>query len=63
MCGASVARLRLNAASSDAFAPSSSIETQRFIANGLSVIDRSSAMTSLIALGVSPCAPNEPRPP
>ena len=51
MCGASVVRLRWNAASSDVFAPSSSIDTQRFIANGLSVIVRSSAITSLIALG------------
>jgi hypothetical protein len=44
-------------------APSSSIDTHKFIANGFEVRERISAMTSLIASGARPCAPNEPSPP
>src|SRR6266849_6471040 len=49
---ASGARLLLNAFSSDVRAPSSSIETHKFIANGFDVRERISAIMSLIAPGV-----------
>src|SRR6266566_5260355 len=62
-CAASGARLRLNAFSSDVRAPSSSIETHRFIANGFDVSEPISAITFLIASGARPCAPNDPSPP
>src|SRR5712671_2693490 len=57
------ARLLLNAFSSDVRAPSSSIDTHRFIANGFDVRERISPTTSLIASGAKPCAPNDPSPP
>src|SRR5229473_602317 len=57
------ARLLLNAFSSDVRAPSSSIDTHRFIANGFDVRERICAMTSLVTSGVSPWAPNDPSPP
>src|SRR5215470_13351222 len=60
---ASGARLLLNAPSSDVRAPSSSIDTHKFIANGLDVSNRICAITSLIASGSKPCAPNDPSPP
>ena len=44
-------------------APSSSIATHKFIANGLDVRDRISAITSLMASGGKLCAPNDPSPP
>ena len=50
-----VATLFWKASSLAAAAPLSSIDTQRFIANDLSVIERSSAMTSFIAPGSKPC--------
>ena len=60
---ASGARHRLNARSSDVRAPSSSIDTHRFIANGLVVRERTCAITSLIRSGARLCAPNDPSPP
>src|SRR5579883_2056595 len=63
MCGAIRARLFAKSYAVEENAPASSIETQRFIANGFLVSERISAMTSLIALGAKPCAPNEPSPP
>src|SRR6266851_5331821 len=60
---ASGARLLLNAFSLDVRAPSSSIDTHKFIANGFDVRERISPMTSLIASGAKPCAPNDPSPP
>src|SRR5437899_3187817 len=49
---ASGARPLVNAVSSDGRAPSPSIETHKFIANGFDVRERISAITSLIAPGV-----------
>src|SRR5580700_3913904 len=63
MCREMEERLRENASLLELRAPSSSIETQRFIANGFEVSERISAMTSLMAAGLRPCAPNDPRPP
>ena len=54
---------RLNAVSSELRAPSSSMETHRFTANGREVSDRISAITSLISGGVLERAPNDPSPP
>jgi len=42
---------------------SSSIDTHKFIANGFDVRERISAITSLMASGAKPCAPNDPSPP
>src|SRR6267154_5723129 len=63
MCGERCDRARRNAAASDVRAPGSSIETHRFMANGFAVSERISAITSSIALGSSPGAPNDPSPP
>src|SRR5712664_465142 len=60
---ASGARLLMKALSSDVRAPASSIDTHKFIAKGLEVRERISAITSLIASGGKPCAPNDPSPP
>src|SRR5256886_17705612 len=49
--------------SSDVRAPSSSMDTHKFIANGFDVRERISAITSLTAPGVRLCAPNDPSPP
>src|SRR6202790_2715367 len=57
------ARLRLKAFSSDVLAPSSSIDTHKFIANGFDVRERISAITSLIPPGDKPTSPNDPSPP
>src|SRR5476649_2101734 len=57
------ARLLLNPFSSAVRAPSSSIDTHKFIANGLDVRERISAITSLMASGGKLCAPNDPSPP
>src|SRR5215469_9834125 len=56
-------RLLLKAFSSDVRAPSSSMDTHKFIANGFDVRERISAITSLIAAGDKPCAPKDPSPP
>src|SRR5581483_1906032 len=56
-------KLRRKSSSPDLRAPSSSIDTQRFIANGFDVNERISAMTSLIASGARLSAPNDPSPP
>src|SRR5262249_44582053 len=63
MCPVRVARLRANASLPEVPAPLSSIETHKLIANGLGVSARISVITSLIAEGLKPCAPKEPRPP
>jgi hypothetical protein len=52
MWAASGARLLLNSCSSDVRAPSSAIDTHKFIANGFDVRERISAITSVIALGL-----------
>src|ERR1700733_8454725 len=56
------ARLLLNPFSSAVLAPSSSVDTHKFIANGLDVRARISEITSLIASGCKPCAPNDQSP-
>jgi hypothetical protein len=44
-------------------APSSSIDTHKFTANGRDVSARIAPMTPLIASGDNEWAPNDPRPP
>jgi hypothetical protein len=63
MCRVIADRLRADASSPDVNAPSSSTETQRFMAKGFAVSERISAMASWMAPGASPTPPNDPSPP
>ena len=56
-------RLRANALLSEVPTPLSSVETHKLIADGLEVSAPISLITFLMAEGLKPCAPKEPRPP
>ncbi len=58
-----MARLLSKSALLEVKAPSSSIETHKFIAKGFAVNERISAITLAMACGVRPWAPNDPKPP